>query len=238
LSGLVQRKICVAIPVIESETETLSEKARHCLEIGANLIEFRFDYLENIDKLDLIIDKVLPYKKNSIFTLRKKEEGGQFRGTESDRVAMLMKLASFGPQFVDIEYSSITQNDELADFIDQNKVPVLISWHDFEKTPSSETLIGLINEMRIYSNYIKIVTTANTIDDSIRMLDLYTLVDSRINIVAFSMGELGVISRVLCTVIGESPFTYASLENATVAPGQLSVNQMTRIYSLFKRKIL
>ncbi|MDQ4073188.1 MAG: type I 3-dehydroquinate dehydratase [Thermoproteota archaeon] len=238
MSASVQRKVCVAIPIIEKEIEILGEKIKQCLEIGADLIEFRFDYLENIDSLDLVIDKVLPYKKNSIFTLRKPEEGGKYRGTESDRIALLMKLASLEPQFTDIEYSSIIQNDELADFIDQGKSRILVSWHDFARTPSNDTLVGLINDMRIYSNYIKIVTTANTIDDSIRMLELYSLVDSRINLVTFSMGELGIISRVLCTVIGDSPFTYASMEKGTVAAGQLSINQMTKIYSLFKRKIL
>ncbi len=238
MSASVQRKVCVAIPIIGNEIENLSEKIKHYFELGANLIEFRFDFLENIDSLDLVIDKILPYKKNSIFTLRKSEEGGKYRGTESDRIDLLMKLASYEPQFIDIEYSSIIKNDNLADFIDQNNIRVLVSWHDFEKTPSNDTLVGLINDMRIYSNYIKIVTTANTIDDSIRMLELYSLVDSRINLVAFSMGELGIISRVLCTVIGDSPFTYASMEKATVAVGQLSVTQMTKIYSLFKRKIL
>jgi 3-dehydroquinate dehydratase-1 len=49
------------------------------------------------------------------------------------------------------------------------------------------------------------------------------------------MGELGILSRVLCNVIGDSPFTYATIEKA-VAPGQLTINQMRSIYSLFHKR--
>ena len=35
------------------------------------------------------------------------------------------------------------------------------------------------------------------------------------------MGEAGVLSRILCTLIGNAPFTYASLDKA-LAPGQLT----------------
>jgi 3-dehydroquinate dehydratase-1 len=42
------------------------------------------------------------------------------------------------------------------------------------------------------------------------------------------MGEPGVISRVLCTVIGNAPFTYARLGEA-VAAGQLDVYEMRKI---------
>ncbi|MGN6708088.1 MAG: type I 3-dehydroquinate dehydratase [Candidatus Nitrosocosmicus sp.] len=51
------------------------------------------------------------------------------------------------------------------------------------------------------------------------------------------MGELGILSRVLCNIVGDSPFTYASIEKA-VAPGQLTIKQVRMIYSLFHNKFL
>jgi 3-dehydroquinate dehydratase I len=91
--------------------------------------------------------------------------------------------------------------------------------------------------MRVFSNYIKIVTTAKSIDDSINILGLYKLIDTSINLVAFSMGELGIISRILCSIVGNSPFTYTTIEKP-VAPGQLTTNQMKSIYSLFHDKLI
>jgi 3-dehydroquinate dehydratase-1 len=43
------------------------------------------------------------------------------------------------------------------------------------------------------------------------------------------MGEHGISSRLLCTLYGGSPFTYASLDNP-LAPGQLDIVLMKKIY--------
>ena len=91
--------------------------------------------------------------------------------------------------------------------------------------------------MQIYSPLLKIVTTAKSIEDSIRILSLYSSIDTHINLVAFAMGDTGVLSRVLCTVVGDAPFTYASV-GAALAPGQLSIDQMKSIYEMFKSKLI
>ena len=41
------------------------------------------------------------------------------------------------------------------------------------------------------------------------------------------MGEAGVLSRILCTLIGNAPFTYASLDKA-LAPGQLTGHEQMK----------
>jgi 3-dehydroquinate dehydratase-1 len=82
--------------------------------------------------------------------------------------------------------------------------------------------------MRIYSNYIKIVTTAKNTQDALRLLDLYETAIG-LNLIAFAMGEAGIISRILCTVFGNAPFTYAALEKA-ISPGQLTIKQMRKLY--------
>ena len=112
----------------------------------------------------------------------------------------------------------------------------MTSWHDFLHTPRFDDLLEQVKKMRIYSPYIKIVTTATTIDDSIKILEIYQKVDTHVNLVAFAMGEMGILSRVLCTVVGNAPFTYASV-GATLAPGQLSIDQMKSIYDLFISKL-
>mgnify|MGYP006322735585 FL=1 len=51
------------------------------------------------------------------------------------------------------------------------------------------------------------------------------------------MGDYGIISRILSTFYGNSPFTYASLEQS-IAPGQLSVIEMRRIYERINKYFL
>ena len=98
-------------------------------------------------------------------------------------------------------------------------------------------LLEQVKKMQIYSPFVKIVTTARSIDDSIKILNIYPSIDSHITLIAFAMGEPGILSRVLCTVVGEAAFTYASV-GAPLAPGQLSVDQMKSIYDLFKSKLV
>jgi 3-dehydroquinate dehydratase type I len=149
----------------------------------------------------------------------------------------LLKLAQEKPALIDIELETLKINDDLADSLEGSTTRILVSWHNFDTTPPSEDLVKVINEMRVFSNYIKIVTMARNIGDSFRLLDLY---DASIGLYAiiFAMGEPGIITRILCTLSGSAPFTYASLEKPT-APGQIPLSEMKRLYSrIFKdRKI-
>ena len=225
------------MPLVEEDISDIENKIESVLKEDVSFIEFRFDYLRDFDNVELILEKISKYNKQSIYTLRPVNEGGKYAEPDSKRVILLKKLALARPMLLDLEYGIISTNDELADFIDDNGIRTLISWHDFAITPNQEFLVNLIDKMRVFSHFIKIVTTANTIEDTIRIMSLYKLIGSSLNLIAFSMGELGIISRVLCNIVGDSPFTYATIENA-IAPGQLTVNQMKSIYSLFHNKLI
>jgi 3-dehydroquinate dehydratase-1 len=166
--------------------------------------------------------------KKAVYTLRAPDEGGQFKGNISERIAWLKKLSASKPMLLDIELHTIKYSTYLADYLKEQNISLLISWHDFEKTPPDAELKKVLYEMRTYSQNIKMVTTAQTTVDSLRLLDLYENALG-LNLIAFAMGDAGVISRVLCVIIGNAPFTYASLEKA-ISPGQLTIKQMRKLY--------
>ena len=231
-----EKKICVSIPLLNEKLDDIEKQISYIQKENENILfEFRFDFLKDFSKIDQILQKISKYKKQSIYTLRPLYEGGKFSKTDSERFTLITKIAKNSPMLLDLEYNALSKVSQLADFVDDNNIRVLVSWHNFEETPPNNILIDLIDSMRVFSNHIKIVTTARTIEDSINILQLYRLIDTNINLVAFSMGELGILSRVLCNVIGDSPFTYATIEKA-VAPGQLTINQMRSIYSLFHKR--
>ena len=234
---LIEKKICVSMPLVDEDLYGIENKIENVLKEDVSFIEFRFDYLKDFDNVELILEKISKYNKQSIYTLRPVTEGGKYAEDDSKRIILLKKLALARPMLLDLEYNLISTNDELADFVDDNGIRTLISWHDFAITPNHEFLVDLIDKMRVFSHFIKIVTTANTIEDTIRVMKLYKLIGSSLNLIAFSMGELGILSRVLCTVVGDSPFTYTTVENA-IAPGQLTINQMKSIYSLFHARLI
>jgi 3-dehydroquinate dehydratase I len=218
-------KICVSIAA--SDLEQLKIQIKQAFNFGADYVEIRFDFL-NLSDLEEALSIANAVNKKAVYTLRSPEQGGQFEGNTFERITWLEKLSSSKPMLLDVELYTIKCNNNLADYLKENNTSVLISWHDFEKTPSNAQLTNLLYEMRKYSQNVKVVTTAQKTEDSLGLLELYenTL---GINLIAFAMGEAGVLSRLLCVIIGNAPFTYASLEKA-IAPGQLTIKQMRKLY--------
>ncbi|HEX7208971.1 MAG TPA: type I 3-dehydroquinate dehydratase [Nitrososphaeraceae archaeon] len=218
-------KICVSIAAYN--LEQLKRQINQAFDYGADYVEIRFDFL-NLSDMDQAMSIANTINKKAVYTLRAPDEGGQFKGSISERIAWLKKLSASKPMLLDVELYTIKNNTYLADYLKEHNISLLISWHDFEKTPPDTELTKVLYEMRTYSQNIKMVTTAQTTVDSLRLLDLYENA-SRLNLIAFAMGDAGVISRVLCVIIGNAPFTYASLEKA-ISPGQLTIKQMRKLY--------
>jgi 3-dehydroquinate dehydratase-1 len=226
-------KICVSIAA--SDLEQLKIQIKQAFNFGADYVEIRFDFL-NLSDLEEALSIANAVNKKAVYTLRSPEQGGQFKGNTFERITWLEKLSSSKPMLLDVELYTIKCNNNLADYLKENNTSVLISWHDFEKTPSNAQLTNLLYEMRKYSQNVKVVTTAQKTEDSLGLLELYenTL---GVNLIAFAMGEAGVLSRLLCVIIGNAPFTYASLEKA-IAPGQLTITQMRKLYDRIDSQLI
>jgi 3-dehydroquinate dehydratase-1 len=219
-------RICVSIG--PEDAKSIEKVADRAFQLGADYVEIRFDFLRQ-DFLPAALDAATSIKDRTVYTLRPKSEGGMFTGSEENRLLWLYRLIEQEPMLIDVEFNTLKKNDELADLLEGKKSPLLVSWHDFEKTPPSDYIADLLSEMRTYSNYVKIVTTAQSIEDSLRLLELYETAIG-LSPIFFAMGDAGVISRLLCNIIGNAPFTYASLDKI-IAPGQLTVQQMKKLYN-------
>jgi 3-dehydroquinate dehydratase I len=102
---------------------------------------------------------------------------------------------------------------------------LLVSEHDFEKTPDVIGLQSIVDRAIAQgAQIVKIVTTARTEADAWRLLHFAKA--SKTPIVAFAMGELGSFSRVKACEYG-SLFTYGYITKA-VAPGQLSAEELLK----------
>ncbi|HEY5735295.1 MAG TPA: type I 3-dehydroquinate dehydratase [Nitrosopumilus sp.] len=220
-------KTCVSVG------ENTPDKTKKTLKTAlskSDFVEVRFDFLkkEQIPKTLEIIKKDL---NRTVCTLRPKSEGGKFLGSEKERVAILKLIAEYNPFLLDVEFNTLKKNSGLTKYLKSTKTTLLVSWHDFRKTPKSPELKKKINQMSKFSSNVKIVCTAKSTDDSTRMLELYSR-KGKINLISFAMGDYGRISRILCLYLG-SPYTYVSLGKA-VAPGQFSVDEVKKIVNLKK----
>src|SRR6267143_678174 len=191
--------------------------------------EIRFDFMKP-NKVPIALNLVKKYLSRCICTLRPRSEGGKFSGSEKNRISILKLIAEYNPHLLDIEYNTIKQNKDLYKYLKNTKTDLLISWHDFSKTPNASFLKTMAKKMTRFSKNIKIVTTANSIKDTLNVLALYKS-QKNTNLIAFAMGDYGRMSRILCTQLG-SPYTYVSL-GKPIAPGQFSLNE---IKSMFKSR--
>ena len=220
-------KTCVSI------AEKTPYKIKQVLKIAlkkSDYAEVRFDFLksEQIPEALEIIKKDL---NKIVCTLRPKTEGGKFPGNEKERIAILKLISEYNPFLLDVEFNTLKRNSSLVKYLKSTQTKLLVSWHDFKKTPSTAELKKKMNQMSKFSSNVKIVSTAKSTDDSNRMLELYSK-KGRGDLISFAMGDLGRISRILCLYLG-SPYTYVSLGKA-VAPGQFSVDEVKKITNLKK----
>ncbi|MDI1495432.1 MAG: 3-dehydroquinate dehydratase [Cenarchaeum symbiont of Oopsacas minuta] len=212
-------KMCASIA--QKTPRTINSTLQKALTV-CDYAELRLDFLKPNDvpiALELCKSKI----SKTICTLRPKSQGGVFTGTERERISIMKLIAEYNPYLLDVEYTVIKKNPNLYRYISDTKTNVLCSWHDFKRTPSIKELHSKMALMEKYSKYVKIVTMAVKPSDAATILALYSK-RSKTNLVAFAMGDLGKISRLLCLYLG-SPFTFVSLGRA-IAPGQLSARQM------------
>ena len=185
-------------------------------------------------RIDLIGDKWMEVarqlKKPWIACNRMVEEGGKWEGNEARRIERLLQAVELGAKIVDIEYNA-KNVDNIIRLI-KKRAECLLSFHDFQKTPSLDVLKQIVNrELKAGADICKVVTTAQTFEDNLAVMRLFSEFPG-IKMVAFTMGTQGFISRVMAPLIG-AYFTYGAVQKGVEsAPGQLPVSDMLAVYEM------
>ncbi|HJM79760.1 MAG TPA: type I 3-dehydroquinate dehydratase [Nitrosopumilus sp.] len=218
-------KTCISIA--ENSPKKIKNKLKDSLK-KSDYVEIRFDFLKT-EKIPETLEIIKKDLEKVVCTLRPNNEGGKFAGSEKERISTLKLIAEYNPFLLDVEFNTLNKNKEFTNYLKTTKTKVLVSWHDFKKTPSTGELKNKIKKMSKFSNYVKIVSTAKSVEDATRMLELYKS-KGKNNLISFAMGDAGKISRILCLYLG-SPYTYVSLGKA-IAPGQFNVDEVNKIINL------
>ncbi|MHC4401675.1 MAG: shikimate dehydrogenase [Planctomycetota bacterium] len=191
---------------------------RQLAEQGAKLVELRLDYISGpVNVKQLLSDRPCP----AVITCRRRRDGGKFPGRDDERLVLLRTAIAEGVEYVDLEEDVAPQIPRFG------TTKRIVSHHDFRKTPDDlEEIHGRL--CGLDPDVVKVCTMANRPSDNLRMLRLVEKSD--VPTVGICMGDMGIPSRVLTGRFG-APFTFATFsEERALAPGQLSFEQMTRIY--------
>ena len=242
-------KICIAIPIKSDNLNLNKQIIESALEKSPDLIEFRFDYINEAELIthSLLKDlmNIIPPKIPKIFTFRRKQEGGQYNLNIHKRLEVLRHLIEVKPDYLDIEINS--ESEVLKSLIDlayDNKVKLIFSYHDFEKSITYEEIAEILtrfdeklkNELfidlhKINGSIFKVIITAQVFDDNVKVLNLCKKLSQQDKkFICFAMGEVGMFSRILCVEFG-SLWTYGSHEERT-APGQIKIEKIREVHQL------
>jgi 3-dehydroquinate dehydratase-1 len=156
-----------------------------------------------------------------------KQEGGAWQGSEEERISTLISLLPKADA-VDIELCARDRDLVVKKARDTGKT-VIISTHDFKKTPASDVMSGIISDsIAVGADIAKLAVTPTSLEDILRLLDITLHTEGNVCVIA--MGDMGRHSRVVAPLYG-SVMTYGYVGKAT-APGQLRVDDMRHILDL------
>lgn len=213
----------IALSIREASTDRALRTMRMYAEL-TDLFELRLDYVQNPDLVALLRCSYTVSKPVLVTNRHRMESGPEaaagFQGSETDRIRYLQEALTHGAAYVDIEYNHFHQFSRSKD------QRIILSYHDFEKTPDLEEIFGHISEKIVEStDVIKIATVANSFEDSIRMMQLISKESRRgSNVIGICMGEYGRITRVLGPLYGGF-LTFAIVENLLYPPsGELGIH--------------
>jgi 3-dehydroquinate dehydratase I len=185
----------------------------HCLE-AVKLLDFAEIRLDLLDLSPDQVGTLFAANPNLIATCRP----GQ--SSEAERKALFLRAIASGAAYVDVEVETADAfKHEVLQAARAQDCQVIISYHDFEKTPEPaelEHIIQWCSEMQ--PEIIKIACMVHTDRDNARLLGL---LDSPHRMLVVGMGERGKLTRVVAPLLG-SVWTFAPSGAATAtAPGQL-----------------
>ena len=207
--------ICVSI------AEKTSEACLTALA-GIDFAEIRIDEMET-DKTD--IKKIFSSHPRLIATCRPGKRSSQ------ERLDLLHSAIEAGAAYVDIEVEAEGKyKDYLISRARSSGCQVIISYHNFQKTPQKSELEHIIEWcFTAGADIAKIACMVQHKNETARLLGL--LNDER-PLIVLGMGKLGRITRIAAPLLG-SPFTYASPgKGRETAAGQLdrkTLEKMIRI---------
>ena len=197
----------------------------------ADLIELRIDRFTRLDATS-VLDVCREARSSAmpvIATVRASYEGGEASLDEAARLALYEAVIPT-VDAVDIELESEIREPVLSAARARRK-PVIVSHHDFERTPSDGEIHGRIERgAATGADVVKVATMAREPADVDRLLGILRAHRAR-NLILIAMGAEGVASRVFFPLFG-SLLTYACVEGA-VAPGQLALADLDRELRLY-----
>ena len=249
----------VIVPIVASTEEEAIEQAKKIREKKPDIVELRLDHLwkgqmellktEKPDRVqatiiitnitdicETVYDVLNPAGTDTIdllATFRTLEEGGECAIHPMDYIDLNNAMMEIGKaKYIDVELR--TDEAVIKDFLahaHEMGCEVVVSHHDFEKTPSVQEMCDTLETMqKLGADIAKIAVMPNNMMDVANLLSATAQMnlELEIPIITISMGKLGEVSRVYGGEFG-SYATFATCGQAS-APGQIDIENLKKCH--------
>lgn len=233
-------KICV--PIVGRTEQEILESAREAIVEGPDVVEWRADWYTEVFRWECVESMLQSLREilgeiPLLFTFRTQQEGGeQAIALSAYRELNELAVSTNLVDLIDVELSSGEETvKKLIKTAHGQKVKVVVSNHDFEKTPPQEEIIKRLRKMQeLGADLPKIAVMPQCKKD---VLTLLAATEEMVHgyadrpIITMSMSKEGVISR-LCGEVFGSALTFGTAGKAS-APGQIEVERLREVLEIF-----
>lgn len=237
-------KICV--PMVGQTISQLVEEANFLKDIDLDIVEWRVDFFEDVTSIDKVkealqVIRTILIDKPIVFTFRSAKEGGEKEVSNEFYFQLNKSIAETKlVEVIDVELFNYEKDvKELVEAAHTSGVAVIISNHDFHKTPAKEEIISRLRKARELGGDIpKIAVMPTSTADVITLLDATRIMNEEYAdgpIITMSMAGKGVISRLSGEIFG-SALTFGAAKKVS-APGQISVVDLRKTIELLHNNL-
>lgn len=237
--GKGKPKICA--PIVAETSEGILKDARSFVKRPIDMVEWRVDWYEHAAEPSKVVEMAGKLREvlgdvPLLFTFRTASEGGERSLAAEDY--MSLNRAAAGSGFVDLLDVELIAGDEavmaMIEHAHRHQVKVIVSSHDFRKTPPREEILGRLRKMQDLGADIPKVAVMPQVKNDVLTLLGATLEMSenhaRKPIITMSMAGMGVVSRLAGESFG-SAVTYGAAGKRS-APGQVEAGELARVIEL------
>lgn len=232
-------KICV--PIVGKTKADILSQANAIKNVKHDLVEWRVDYYEDITNPEKV-KEVLTELNHTLdttpllFTFRTKAEGGELDLSKEEYLQINLNAIQIGLiDLIDVEL--FTGEDFVKTIINEahaKDIKVVVSNHDFERTPSKKELVTRLQRMQnVGADIPKLAVMPVDKSDVLTLLgatdEMYSNYADR-PIVTMAMGKNGMISRICGEFFG-SAITFGSVKEAS-APGQIPAEELSALLQI------
>ena len=231
----------IIVSLMGKDISTVKSEALAYREADFDILEWRVDHFADVASIDAVLEAARAIRdvmadKPLLFTFRSSKEGGEQALSVENYIALNRAAVDSG--LVDMIDLELFTGDELVkatvEHAHAKNVFVIMSNHDFHKTPAADDIVQRLRKMQeLGADIPKIALMPQSKADVLTLLSATLEMQERYAdrpIITMSMAKTGVISRLSGEVFG-SAATFGAVKKAS-APGQISVTDLRTVLTI------